>query len=139
MQDHANRPALVLGQRACLLDEDPVAHVAGVGLVVGLQLLGHADDALVTRMAVHPLDPHHARLQHGVAHDDAFSRLALAHRSIPSLSSSASSPPPLPPWPPAWSASSPTWRPWPPAWAPRQPASARPPRRRPPASHPARE
>src|SRR5687768_4983719 len=44
-----------------------------------LQLLGDANDPLVFRMAVDPLDPHHARLLHRVAHDDAFTTLALAH------------------------------------------------------------
>src|SRR5206468_1456507 len=52
---------------------------SGVGLVVRLQLLRRSDDALVARMAEHPLDPYHARLLHRVRHDHAFTTLPLTH------------------------------------------------------------
>src|SRR5918996_3978877 len=71
-EDLADPPALLLGQRARLLDDDAVAHLARVRLVVRLQLLGHADDALVLGVAIHPLDLDHPRLLHGVADDDAL-------------------------------------------------------------------
>src|SRR5256885_2850353 len=60
-------------------DHHAVAHVALVRLVVRLELLGHADDPLVARMTEDPLDPHHPRLLHGIAHHDALTTLALAH------------------------------------------------------------
>src|SRR5207245_2208465 len=78
-QNGADAPALLLRERACLLDQHAVGHVALVALVVRLELLGHADDPLVARMAEDPLDPHHPRLLHGVAHHDALTTLALAH------------------------------------------------------------
>src|SRR6266542_2968119 len=71
-QDLANAPPLVLRQRTRLLDQDPVADLRHVRLVVGL-------DPLVARMAVHALDLDHASLGHLVAHHHTFLRLALSH------------------------------------------------------------
>src|SRR5215510_8638956 len=74
--DRPDPPTLLLGQGARLLDEDAIPHLALVGFVVGLQLLGHADHALVAGVAKHPLDRHHARLLHGGADHDALATLA---------------------------------------------------------------
>src|SRR5512132_303625 len=93
-QDLADPPPLVPRQRARLLDEDAVAHLALVALVVRLEALGHPDDALVLGMAVDPLDPHHSRLLHGVAHHDAFLVSSIAHRSSPRAVAGAPSGPP---------------------------------------------
>src|SRR5690242_8725140 len=91
-QDLADAPALVARQRPGLLDEDAVADLALVGLVVRLETLRHADDALVLGMAVHPLDADHSRLLHGVAHHDAFLISSLAHRRSPRLLAARAAP-----------------------------------------------
>src|SRR5438552_490678 len=78
-EDLADPPALLLRERTRLLDQHAIAHFAFVALVVRLQLLGHADDALVARVPIYPLDLHHPCLLHGVAHHDAFLGLALTH------------------------------------------------------------
>src|SRR5919198_1299164 len=107
IHDRPDPPPLLLGQRARLLDDDPVAHAALVALVVGLELLGLRHHALVLRMAEDAVDLHHARLLHGVAHDHSFSRLAVAHRAhvIPSscvrAARSAPAPDPCAPGSPA--------------------------------------
>src|SRR5437016_1184325 len=78
-QDLADPPALLTREGTGLLDQHAVADPARVGLVVRLQLLRRPDDALVARMAVHALDPHHPRLLHRVAHHDPFAGLTLGH------------------------------------------------------------
>src|SRR2546430_12288482 len=83
-QDLADPPALLPRQGAGLLDQHTVPDPARVGLVVRLQLLRRPDDALVARMAVHALDPDHARLLHRVAHHNPFPSLALTHAATPS-------------------------------------------------------
>src|SRR5256886_7950083 len=83
-QDLADPPALLTREATGLLDQHAVADPARVGLVVRLQLLRRPDDALVARMAVHALDPHHPRLLHRVAHHDPFAGLTLAHAAPPS-------------------------------------------------------
>src|SRR4029453_15876605 len=80
--DFPDPPALLLGQRPRLLEEHPVARLAGVGLVVGLEPLGAPHHALVARMSVHALDQHHASLGHLVAHHHAFPGLRLRHRRL---------------------------------------------------------
>src|SRR3989442_1441171 len=83
-QDLADPPALLTREGTGLLDQHAVADPARVGLVVRLQLLRRPDDALVARMAVHALDPHHTRLLHRVAHHDPFAGLTLTHAATPS-------------------------------------------------------
>src|SRR6266540_559356 len=78
-KDLPDAPSLVLGQRPRLFEQDPVAHLARIGLVVSFEPLRPRDDPLVAGMAVHALDDHHARLGHLVAHHHAFLRLGLAH------------------------------------------------------------
>src|SRR5882724_156950 len=78
-EDLPDPPALVLGQRPRLFEQDPVAHLTRIGLVVSFEPLRPRDDPLVAGMAVHALDDHHARLGHLVAHHHAFLRLGLAH------------------------------------------------------------
>src|SRR5204863_9832390 len=81
--DLADPPALLLRQGPGLLDQHTVPDPALVGLVVRLQLLRRSNDALVPRMTVHALDPHHSRLLHPVAHHHALSGLALPHAATP--------------------------------------------------------
>src|SRR5262249_17796564 len=83
-EDLADPPALLLRQGPGLLDQHPIADPALVGLVVRLQLLRRADHTLIAGMAVHPLDPHHARLLHRVGDDHAFTTLPLTHGLRPS-------------------------------------------------------
>src|SRR2546427_611347 len=83
-QNLPDPPALLLGDRPGLLDEDPIADPTLVVLVVRLELLRHPDDALVPGMAEHSLDPHHPRLLHRVGHHHAFSALPLTHGIRPS-------------------------------------------------------
>src|SRR4051812_19513042 len=71
-EDRADPPALLLRHGARLFDQHAIAHLGLVAFVVRLQLLGHADDALVLGVPVHPLDLDHPRLLHGVTDDDAF-------------------------------------------------------------------
>src|SRR6266542_102474 len=78
-EDLPDAPALVLGQRPRLFEQDPVAHLARIGLVLSFEPLRPRDATLVAGMAVHALDDHHARLGHLVAHHHAFLRLGLAH------------------------------------------------------------
>src|SRR5215813_4987717 len=55
-QDLADAPPLLLGERARLLDQDPVADLGRVGLVVGLEPLRSGDDPLVAGVTVDALD-----------------------------------------------------------------------------------
>src|SRR2546428_267219 len=83
-QGLADAAALLAREGTGLLDPHAVAGPARVGLVVRLQLLRRPDDALVARMAVHALDPHHTRLLHRVARHDPFAGLTLTHAATPS-------------------------------------------------------
>src|SRR5215813_3661520 len=78
-EDLPDAPPPVLGQRPCLLEEHPVAHLARVGLVMSLESLRPRDDPLVAGVAIDALDDHHAGLGHLVAHHHAFLRLGLGH------------------------------------------------------------
>src|SRR5439155_6140580 len=71
-------PALRRRQRPRFLDPHGVADVRVVGLVVGLELGGQADDALVQPVAREPFDGHDDRLVHPVAHHAPDLGLALA-------------------------------------------------------------
>src|SRR5207249_2842938 len=68
LENLADPPPLLLGQGPRLLDQHAVAHLARVGLIVGLELLGPPHDPLVARVAVDALDEDHASLGHLVAH-----------------------------------------------------------------------
>src|SRR5512132_643837 len=81
-EDLADPPALLLRHGPRLLDQHAVPHLRLVALVVRLQLLADADDALVLRMAIDALDPHHARLLHGLVHHHALSTLPLGHARL---------------------------------------------------------
>ena len=70
-------PALRRRQRPRLLDEDGVADVRVVRLVMGLELGRQADDALVQPVAGQALDGHDDRLVHLVADHAPDLRLAL--------------------------------------------------------------
>src|SRR6266542_4274554 len=78
-EDLADPPPLALRQGPGLLDQHPVADLAPIGLVVGLELLGPSHDPLVAGVAVHALDEDHAGLGHLVAHHHALSRLLVRH------------------------------------------------------------
>jgi hypothetical protein len=75
--DRDKTPPLRRRERPRLLDEDRVARMGVVLLVVGLELRRQADDQLVDRVAGEALDGHDDRLVHLVAHDAADLRLAL--------------------------------------------------------------
>src|SRR5690606_5675318 len=74
--DHA--PPLGGGQRPGLHQEHAVADPAGVVLVVGLVLLGTADDLAVQRVLDAVLDGDHNGLVHLVADHHALAGLAVA-------------------------------------------------------------
>ena len=76
-EDADEAPALRRRERPGLLDEDRVAGVGVVRLVVGLELGREADDPLVEPVAGEPLDGHDDRLVHPVADDATDLRLAL--------------------------------------------------------------
>ena len=80
--DRHETPALRRRERPRLLDEDGVADVGVVLLVVGLELRRQADDPLVDRVAGEALDGHDDRLVHLVAHDAADLRLALGLHGV---------------------------------------------------------
>src|SRR5690606_36853629 len=65
-------PALVLGDRRRFLDQDGVANLVGVVLIVRLVLLRHAHDLLHHRMREAALHLHHDGLVVLVADDDAL-------------------------------------------------------------------
>src|SRR6266545_51423 len=81
VEDLADPPPLALRQGPGLLDQHPVADLAPIGLVVGLELLGPSHDPLVAGVAVHALDEDHAGLGHLIAHHHALSRLLVRHLS----------------------------------------------------------
>src|SRR5437763_750854 len=73
-----HHPALVLGDRPALLDEDEVAHLEGLLLVVGMELLGAPHRLLEQRMRVAPLHLDHHGL--GVLVGDHYAlQNALRH------------------------------------------------------------
>src|SRR5512133_94386 len=78
LDDLDEAPALGRRKRPRLLDENGVPDVGLVGLVMGLELRGQADDALVEAVAREPLDGHDDRLVHLVAHHAPDLGLALA-------------------------------------------------------------
>src|SRR5512135_1574337 len=77
-EDADEPPALGRRERPRLLDEDRVADLSRVLLVMRLELRGQADDALVEPVTGEALDGHDDRLVHLVAHDATGLRLADA-------------------------------------------------------------
>src|SRR2546428_14177050 len=77
-----HHPALVLGDRPALLDEDEVAHLEGLLLVVGVEFLGAPHRLLEQRMRVAPLHLDHHGLGVLVGHHHALQN-PLRHRLDP--------------------------------------------------------
>src|SRR5450756_1023951 len=92
LQDLFHQPVCVLAIRPGLDDAHLVAHLAGIGLIVRLVALGHADDLAIQRVLPGLPHKHHHRLVHLIAHDlaDQTSSLCL-HRCSPLAAASSSS------------------------------------------------
>src|SRR5205807_5354218 len=87
LHDLDDPEALVMGQGARLHDPNPVADLALVLLVVGLELGGLPDDLLVARVLLEGLDADDHGLVHAIAHDRPHPHLAHAsfHHSADSV------------------------------------------------------
>src|SRR5262245_36133108 len=84
LQHRADAPALVLAQRPRLRDQDPIADVASVVLVVHFVVRSPADVLLVLWMLHQAFDRDDDRLLHLVADDHTFSDFrSTAHDSCP--------------------------------------------------------
>src|SRR4051794_19488676 len=80
LEDLHHAPALGGAERTGLHEEDAVADAGRVGLVVGVQLVGTADDLAVERVLDPVLDSDDHRLVHLVADHQALAGLAEASR-----------------------------------------------------------